>query len=266
MRAATKDRPIRLRSVFISDVHLGSRDSRAGELLQFLASVEVDYLFLVGDIIDFWSLRKTFYWPQQHNEVVRAILGKARDGARVIYIPGNHDEDMREFCGSVFGNLEIRRKYVHSTADGRELLVMHGDEFDAAVKCSRWLARLGSGAYEVALRLNRMVNGVRRLLGLPYWSFANYLKLRLKNAVQYVEAFEVAAARAAAQRQLHGIVCGHIHRPAVREIDGILYCNDGDWVENCTALVEEPGGRLSTCTWAHSGQQQESSDLVQAAA
>ncbi|HKU88448.1 MAG TPA: UDP-2,3-diacylglucosamine diphosphatase [Steroidobacteraceae bacterium] len=157
------ERKTRLRSVFISDVHLGSRDSRAVELLQFLASVEVDYLFLVGDIIDFWSLRKNFYWPQQHNEVVRAILGKAREGARVIYVPGNHDNDMREFCGSVFGNLEIRRKYVHSTADGRELLVMHGDEFDAAVKCSRWLARIGGGAYELAMRLNRGVNLMRRV-------------------------------------------------------------------------------------------------------
>ena len=188
------------------------KDSRAAELLQFLASVEVDYLFLVGDIVDFRSLRKSFYWPQEHNEVLRAILGKAREGTRVIYIPGNHDDDMREFCGSVFGNLEIRRKYVHSTADGRELLVMHGDEFDAAVKCSRWLARLGGGAYELALRLNRAVNALRRLLGLPYWSFANYLKLRLKNAVRYVEAFEHAAAHAAVQRKLHGIVCGHIHR------------------------------------------------------
>lgn len=244
----------RLRSVFISDVHLGSRDCRAGELLQFLARIEVDYLFLVGDIIDFWSLRRNFHWPQQHNEVVRAILGKAREGARVIYVPGNHDCDMREFCGSVFGNLEIRRKYVHSTADGRELLVMHGDEFDAAVKCSRWLAWLGGGAYDLAMWLNRGVNFVRRTLGLPFWSFANYLKLRLKNAVRYVEAFEHAAARAAVQRRLHGIVCGHIHRPGIRNIDGVLYCNDGDWVENCSALVEDMAGRLSICSWAQIAQ------------
>jgi UDP-2,3-diacylglucosamine pyrophosphatase LpxH len=248
------ERKTRLRSVFISDVHLGSRDSRAVELLQFLASVEVDYLFLVGDIIDFWSLRKNFYWPQQHNEVVRAILRKAREGARVIYVPGNHDNDMREFCGSVFGNLEIRRKYVHSTADGRELLVMHGDEFDAAVKCSRWLARIGGGAYELAMRLNRGVNLMRRVFGMPYWSFANYLKLRLKNAVRYVEAYEQAAAHAALQRRLHGIVCGHIHRPGIRTIDGVLYCNDGDWVENCSALVEDLAGRLSICSWAQIAQ------------
>ena len=255
-----------LRSVFISDVHLGSRDCRAGELLQFLSSIEVDYLFLVGDIIDFWSLRRNFYWPQQHNEVVRAILGKARDGARVIYVPGNHDSDMREFCGAVFGNLEIRRKYVHSTADGRELLVMHGDEFDAAVKCSRWLTRLGGGAYDLAMWLNRGVNSVRRACGMPYWSFANYLKLRLKNAVRYVEAYEHAAAHAAMQRRLHGIVCGHIHRPGIRHIDGVLYCNDGDWVENCSALIEDMAGRLSICSWAQVAQGAPESDPVGLAA
>ena len=260
------ERKTRLRSVFISDVHLGSRNSRAGELLQFLASVEVDYLFLVGDIIDFWSLRKNFYWPQQHNEVLRAILGKAREGARVIYVPGNHDNDMREFCGSVFGNLEIRRKYVHSTADGRELLVMHGDEFDAAVKCSRWLARIGGGAYELAMRLNRGVNVMRRVLGMPYWSFANYLKLRLKNAVRYVEAYEHAAAHAALQRRLHGIVCGHIHRPGIRTIDGVLYCNDGDWVENCSALIEDMAGRLSICSWAQIEQGAPAAEAVGMAA
>ena len=260
------ERKTRLRSVFISDVHLGSRDSRAGELLQFLASVEVDYLFLVGDIVDLWSLRKNFYWPQQHNEVLRAILGKAREGARVIYVPGNHDNDMREFCGSVFGNLEIRRKYVHSTADGRELLVVHGDEFDAAVKCSRWLARIGGGAYELAMRLNRGVNVMRRVLGMPYWSFANYLKLRLKNAVRYVEAYEHAAAHAALQRRLHGIVCGHIHRPGIRTIDGVLYCNDGDWVENCSALIEDMAGRLSICSWAQIEQGAPAAEAVGMAA
>ena len=150
--------------------------------------VEVDYLFLVGDIVDFWSLRQSFYWPQEHNEVLRAILGKAREGTRVIYVPGNHDEDMREFCGSVFGNLEIRRKYVHATADGRELLVMHGDEFDTAVKCSRWLARFGATRLRVhAAPQSLPSTRCRRLFGLPYWSLATYLKLRLKNAVRYVD-------------------------------------------------------------------------------
>ena len=257
---------VRLRSVFISDTHLGSRDSRATELLQFLASVEVDYLFLVGDIIDFWSLRKTFYWPQPHNDVLRAILGKAREGAQVVYVPGNHDENMREFCGSAFGNLKIRRKYVHATADGREFLIMHGDEFDAAVKCSRWLAHLGSFFYECVLRANRGLNVCRRALGLPFWSLAGYVKLRLKNAVRYVEAFERAAANAAEERKLDGIICGHIHRAGVREIDGVLYCNDGDWVESCTALVEEMNGRLCVWTWAPASRSSELLEPIEAAA
>jgi UDP-2,3-diacylglucosamine pyrophosphatase LpxH len=241
------DRPqkIRLRSVFVSDVHLGSRDCRAKELLSFLESIEADYLFLVGDIVDFWSLRRSFYWPEAHNEVLRAILAMAKEGTKVVYVPGNHDENIREFCGSLFGNVSIRRRYVHSTADGREFLVMHGDEFDSAVKCSRWLARFGATAYEVMMRINRSVNACRRACGLPHWSFAAYLKLRLANAVRYVEAFEHAAAQAALSRNLDGIVCGHIHRPGLRQIDGVLYCNDGDWVESCTALVELLNGELS---------------------
>jgi UDP-2,3-diacylglucosamine pyrophosphatase LpxH len=256
----------RLRSVFLSDVHLGSKDCRAKELLEFLAGVETDHLFLVGDIVDFWSLRRSFFWPQEHNEVLRTILDMAKEGTRVIYVPGNHDDDIREFCGSQFGNLTIRRKYVHSTADGREFLVMHGDEFDTAVKCSRWLARFGAVAYEFMMRINRGVNVCRRALGLKYWSLATYVKLRLANAVRYVEAFETAAAQAARSRNLSGIICGHIHRASVREIDGVLYCNDGDWVESCTALVESPGGQLSL--WQHGATRanQETGDLVQVAA
>jgi UDP-2,3-diacylglucosamine pyrophosphatase LpxH len=245
MRRPNTPQSLRLRSVFISDVHLGSKDCRAKELLEFLGSVETDYLFLVGDIVDFWSLRRSFHWPQEHNDVLRMVLAKAREGTKVIYVPGNHDDDIREFCGSQFGNLRIHRKYVHATADGREFLVMHGDEFDTAVKCSRWLARFGAVAYEFTMRINRGVNLCRRALGMPYWSLATYLKLRLGNAVRYVQAFEAAAAQAARSRGLDGIVCGHIHRAEVREIDGVTYCNDGDWVESCTALVESIGGELS---------------------
>jgi UDP-2,3-diacylglucosamine pyrophosphatase LpxH len=255
----------RLRSVFISDVHLGSKDCRARELLEFLAGVETDYLFLVGDIVDLWSLRRQFHWPQPHNDVLRAILAKAREGTQLIYVPGNHDDDLREFCGAQFGNLRIRRKYVHSTADGREFLVLHGDEFDTAVKCSRWLARMGAAAYEFMMRINRGVNFFRRLLGLRYWSLATYVKLRLGNAVRYVQAFEVAAAQAARRRNLHGVICGHIHRAAVRDIDGIVYCNDGDWVESCSALVESMNGELSL--WHHGGvQRQDRQQLVEIAA
>ena len=240
---------MRLRAVFVSDVHLGSRGCRADLLLEFLKSVDVEYLFLVGDIVDLWSLRKNFYWPQEHNNVLRTILGKAKGGTRVIYIPGNHDADLRDFCGSVFGNLEIHGEFVHETRDGRRLLVMHGDEFDALVKCSPWLARLGSSAYDLTLHLNRYFNAVRRVLGFPYWSLASYLKSRVKNAVQYISSFENAAAHAARQRGVDGVVCGHIHRPEISDINGIVYCNDGDWVESCSALVEDMNGSLSLWSW-----------------
>jgi len=266
MRSPSEANRIRLKSAFISDVHLGSRDCHAAELLRFLDRIEVDTLFLVGDLIDFWSLRRSFYWPAEHNAVVRAILAKARAGVRVVYIPGNHDEDLRSFCGSAFGNLHLRRKYVHSTADGRKWLVMHGDELDGVVKCSPWLARLGAGAYAFAMWLNRGVNHGRRLLGLPRWSLANYIKMRIGNAVRHIEAFEQAAARVAAEQGLDGVICGHIHRPAMRQIDGVTYCNDGDWVESCTALVEDMSGQLSIWSGSEVAQLAANGELVEAAA
>lgn len=266
MRKPERMKRTRVRSVFLSDVHLGSKDCRAQELLDFLGGIETDHLFLVGDIVDFWSLRRQFYWPQEHNEVLRTVLAMAKEGTNVVYVPGNHDEDLREFCGSQFGNLAIRRKYVHSTADGREFLVLHGDEFDTAVKCSRWLAKFGALAYELMMRINRGVNVCRRVFGMGHWSLATYVKLRLGNALRYVEAFEVAAARAARSRNLSGVICGHIHRAGVREIDGVLYCNDGDWVESCTALVESHGGQLSL--WQHGVNRsgREAGELVEIAA
>jgi len=257
---------LRLRAAFVSDVHLGSKGCRADQLLEFLKSVEVDYLFLVGDIVDLWAMRKNFYWPQEHNNVLRTILGKAKGGTRVIYVPGNHDEELREFCGSVFGNLEIHREFVHRTADGRELLVMHGDEFDAVVKCSPWLANLGSTMYEFLLWLNRYVNSVRRAFNLPYWSLAGYLKHRVKNAVQYISSFEKAVAHAARKRGVDGVVCGHIHRPEITDIDGVQYCNDGDWVESCSALVEDMNGRLSIWTWPEVRERVLQQPLVEVAA
>jgi UDP-2,3-diacylglucosamine pyrophosphatase LpxH len=257
---------IRLRTVFVSDVHLGSKGCRADQLLEFLKSVEVDYLFLVGDIVDLWAMRKNFYWPQEHNNVLRTILGKAKGGTRVIYVPGNHDEDLREFCGSVFGNLSIHREYLHWTIDGRRLLVMHGDEFDTVVKCSPWLARLGSTAYDLTLRLNHHFNTVRRLFGFPYWSLATYLKQRVKNAVQYIASFERAVAHAARRREVDGVVCGHIHRPAMREIDGVMYCNDGDWVESCSALVEDMNGRLALWSWPQMRELVRKQEIVEVAA
>ncbi len=240
---------VRLRTAFISDVHLGTKGCRADLLLNFLKSVHIDKLVMIGDIVDVWSLRRNLYWPQAHNDVVRAILGKARHGTRVLYVPGNHDEVFRELDGSVFGNLEIHRELIHETADGRRLLVLHGDEFDAVVKCSPWLAKLGSRAYELTLRMNRYVNLIRRTFGFPYWSLAAWLKHKVKNAVQYIGNFEMAVAHAARRRGVDGVVCGHIHRAEMTMLDGILYCNDGDWVESCTTLVEDMNGRLLLWNW-----------------
>jgi UDP-2,3-diacylglucosamine pyrophosphatase LpxH len=265
MRTTVGRNGVRIRSVFISDVHLGSRGCRAGELLEFLKIVEMDYLFLVGDIVDFWSLRRSFYWPQEHNEVLRTLLEKSKQGTRVIYVPGNHDEDLREFCGSIFGKLEIHRRFVHETASGETLLVTHGDEFDTAVQWSPWLRRLGAGAYDFTLRLNRHVNAVRRWFGFPFWSLATWLKHRVGNAVQYIESFERAAAAAARRQGVDGIVCGHIHRAGISQIDGVRYCNDGDWVESCTALVEDMNGRIAL--WSAEDVRARSAErLVEAAA
>ena len=195
-------------------------------------------------------MRKNFYWPQEHNNVLRIVLSKAKKGTRVIYVPGNHDEDLREFCGTVFGNLEIHREFVHHMSDGRRLLVMHGDEFDTVVKCSPWLAKLGLDVPTTSrCGLNRHFNSLRRLFGYPYWSLASYLKHRVKNAVQYISSFENAVAHAARKRGVDGVVCGHIHRAEITDIDGVMYCNDGDWVESCSALVEDMNGRLAIWSW-----------------
>lgn len=240
---------LRLRSAFISDIHLGARGCRADLLLEFLKSVHVDTLYLLGDVVDVWSLQRNVFWPQAHNDVVRALLGKAKHGTRVIFVPGNHDEVFRELAGSVFGNLEIHREYVHETADGRRFLVLHGDEFDGVVKCSRWLAQLGTWVYDALLWTNRHVNAARRSLGFAHWSLVSYLKQMSRNAVRYIANFEEAVAYAAYHRGVDGVVCGHIHRPALTKLNGVLYCNDGDWIESCSALVEDLNGRLSLWNW-----------------
>jgi UDP-2,3-diacylglucosamine pyrophosphatase LpxH len=241
--------PLRVRSVFISDIHLGFKGCSTEPLLDFLHRVEMDCLFLVGDIIDVWSMKKTMFWPQSHNNVLRTILGKAQRGTKVIFVPGNHDEIFREFDGAVFGNLEIHREYIHCTADGRRVLVLHGDEFDSVVKCSPWLAKLGSILYDVLLAANPYINWSRRLFGLAPWSLSAYLKSKAKSAVQYIGSFEDSVAQAARKRGVDTVVCGHIHRAEMRDIDGVLYCNDGDWVESCSALVEEFNGRLRLIDW-----------------
>ena len=247
-----RDQPYRLRyrTVWISDVHLGCRGCRADFLLEFLHAVECETLYLVGDIVDLWQMRRGLYWPQSHNNVIRTLLGKAKAGTRVVYVPGNHDLPLRAHHGTRFGNVDIRRETVHEGADGRRFLVIHGDQFDHAVRSSRLLTALGSGAYDVLLVVNRMVHAVRGRMGLRYWSLAAFIKHRVGTAVEYIERFEQALAAEAARRRLDGVICGHIHRPRVRSIEGVAYFNTGDWMESCTALAEDPEGRLELIHWA----------------
>lgn len=239
-----------VRTVWISDTHLGTPGCNAALLLDFLKSVRCDTLYLVGDIIDGWRLKRGWYWPPLHNDVARRVLKMAKKGTRVIYIPGNHDEMLREYVGLNFGGVEIAAHALHETADGRRLLVLHGDEFDGVVLYARWLAFLGDSAYSLLLRLNTAVNAVRRGFGLPYWSLSAYLKRKVKNAVEYVCRFEEAVAHAARERGADGVVCGHIHSAEIRRFGNITYYNDGDWVESCTALVEHPDGRMEIIDWA----------------
>ncbi len=238
------------RTVWISDVHLGTRGCNAALLLDFLRSTECEVLYLVGDIVDGWRLRKGWYWPDAHNEVVRRVLKMAHRGTRVVLIAGNHDEMLRPYAGMNFGGVQVALDAIHLTADGRRLLVTHGDEFDAVVLYARWLAFLGDKAYALLLRANVMFNAVRRRFKLPYWSLSAYLKKRVKNAVQFICAYEEAVAAAARERQVDGVVCGHIHSAEIRQIGDITYYNDGDWVESCTALVEEPDGAMRLVDWA----------------
>lgn len=238
------------RAVFISDVHLGTQGCQADALLSFLKAHPSEYLYLVGDIIDGWQLRRKWYWPQSHNDVIQKILRSARKGSRVIFIPGNHDEFARGFIGHHFGGVEVLHEAVHTTAKGVKLWVIHGDYFDGVIQCAKWLAYLGDNMYEFTLKLNRHLNLLRRYFGLPYWSLSAFLKHKVKSALNYVTNFEEAVAQEAQQRGFNGVVCGHIHRAEMRHIGGILYCNDGDWVESQTALVEHMDGRLELVYWA----------------
>ena len=240
----------RFRTVWISDVHLGTRGCNAALLVDFLHSIQCDTLYLVGDIVDGWRLRKGWYWPDAHNEVVRRILKMAHRGTRVVFVAGNHDEMLRDYAGMTFGGVELVLEAVHTTADGRRLLVTHGDSFDGVVLYAKWLAFLGDKAYSLLLRSNIAVNAVRRRFKLPYWSMSSYLKRKVKNAVQYVCSFEEAVAREATERGFDGIVCGHIHCAEIRNIGEVVYYNDGDWVESCTALAEDFQGQITIIDWA----------------
>jgi UDP-2,3-diacylglucosamine pyrophosphatase LpxH len=240
----------RYRSIWISDVHLGTRGCQAALLLDFLEHTDSALLYLVGDIIDAWQLRKNWYWPERHNEVLRLVLRKARQGTRVVYIPGNHDEFFRDYVQLSLGGVTLVQDAVHVPADERRFLVIHGDAFDAVVTTARWLAHLGDAAYQLALRVNTVFNYARRRLGYPYWSLAAYLKHKVKNTVSFLSRFEHAVVEAARRQRLDGVICGHIHHAELREIDGVLYANDGDWVESCSALVEHDSGELELVRWA----------------
>ena len=240
----------RFRTIWLSDIHLGTRECKAEALVEFLDAHACEYLYLVGDIIDFWRLKRAPYWPQIHSDVVRKVLSKARAGTIVTFVPGNHDEYLRRFCDLQLGNIFVTREAVHRTAAGRLLLIVHGDEFDGVTSCHRWLALLGDVAYEALLVLNRWFNRARMVFGLGYFSLAAYLKWKVKRAIIFASDFEEAVAREAGRRGMHGVVCGHIHRTEMRSIGPVLYCNTGDWVESCTALVEREDGSLALLSYA----------------
>ncbi len=236
------------RTVFISDIHLGTRWCKAELLVSFLGTIQCDKLFLVGDIIDGWKLRKRPVWPQSHNRVLGRIMKMSRQ-TEVLYVTGNHDEFMDEFAGYSFGGIAVCRKAGHKTADGRSFLVIHGDEYDVVVTCRRWLAFLGDNAYGAALYLNVLTGWVRSWLGLPYWSLSEYLKNKVKDAVKFISDFESTLLEIARESGCHGVICGHIHRPSIKCLDDVLYCNTGDWVESCSALVEHSDGTLAIVRW-----------------
>jgi UDP-2,3-diacylglucosamine pyrophosphatase LpxH len=238
------------RTVWISDVHLGTRGCNAEMLIDFLDHVDSETMYLVGDMIDGWAMKKRLYWPASHNDIVWRVLKRAKRGTRIVYIPGNHDEMFRQFAGLNFGGVEILRQAIHETADGRRLLVLHGDEFDAITMSHRWLAHLGDAAYEALMALNRWMNAGRRVFGLPYWSLSKYAKQKVKNAVSFISKFEEIVAHEAAHRGIHGVIAGHIHKAEMRTIHGVEYYNDGDWVEGCTALVEHYDGSMEILHWA----------------
>lgn len=240
----------KVRAVFISDLHLGTPGCQATELLDFLKAYPCEQLYLVGDIIDGWQLRRGWYWPQAHNDVIQKLLRRVRNGCKIIFIPGNHDEFARQFLGHSFGGIEILEEAIHHTADGRKFWVVHGDYFDGVIQCAKWLAYAGDNLYELSLKLNRYLNSLRARLGLPYWSLSQYLKYKVKTAVNYVSSFEEAVSNEAQRKGLDGVICGHIHHAEIRQINGILYCNDGDWVENLTALVEHHDGSIGLVKWA----------------
>nr|WP_289851952.1 UDP-2,3-diacylglucosamine diphosphatase [Rhizobium sp. SSA_523] len=242
------------RTLFISDVHLGSKAARTDFLLDFLRHHEAETIFLVGDIVDGWRLKRNWYWPQGCNDVVQKLLRKARKGTRIVYIPGNHDEFLRSFPGIHFGGIEVAERMIHEAADGRKYLILHGDEFDVVVRNIRLLAYLGDWAYDAAIAINVVLAAVRRRLNLPYWSFSAWAKLQVKQAVNFIGEFQKVVAEEARRNNVDGVICGHIHHAVMEDIDGIRYINTGDWVESCTAIAEHWDGTFELISWRTAGQ------------
>jgi len=252
----------RVRTLFLSDVHLGTKGCQAETLLDFLRYYDAGTIYLVGDIVDGWQLKSGWFWPQAHNDVVQKLLRKARKGAHLIYIPGNHDEFLRDFYGTHLGGIEVVADAVHVTATGMHYLVVHGDLFDVVIRHARWLAVLGDKAYDLAIWLNTHFNAIRRMLGLTYWSLSQWAKLRVKNAVNFIGAFEQALAREARRRGADGVICGHIHHAVMRMEAGLAYINCGDWVESCTAVVEHFDGSFEIIRWNVAGDRSAQGDAA----
>ncbi len=253
----------RVRSIFISDVHLGTRACQAERLLEFLKAHESEHLFLIGDIVDFWAMRRRgVYWSEPQNTLVQKVLRRARHDVQVVFVPGNHDEAVREHSGSSFGNIRVERDHVHVAADGKRYLLLHGDEFDQVTRYHKWVAILGDQAYALAVNLNRWLSILRRMLGVPgYWSLAGYAKRKVKGALEFIFDFEDSVLRHARERGVDGVICGHIHAAAIRTVDTTTYLNCGDWVDSCTAIVEHLDGRMELIRW---GAQAPSQSTAQA--
>jgi len=243
----------RHRAIWVSDFHLGWRACEAERLLDFLKHHDADYWYLVGDIIDGWMLKRAWSWPQSHNDVVQKLLRKVRKGAHVVCIPGNHDEFLRDFAHLTFGGIVVLPDSMHETADGRRLWILHGDEFDSIVHYAPWLTILGNSGYDFMIHVGRVLNRIRHWLGFPEWSLSAYVKQRVKNVIKFVTDYEHALIREATRRGANGVVCGHIHKAEIKQVDGLTYCNTGDWVESCTAIVEDFDGKLSLVRWAGAG-------------
>lgn len=242
--------PRPFRTLFISDVHLGTRGCQAGMLLDFLSQFDADRIYLVGDIFDGWRLRRGWHWPQAHNDVIEALLAKAHQGIPIVYIPGNHDEVMRRYLGTHFGGVEVKAEDVHVSADGRRFLVTHGDQFDVVVMNAKWLAHAGDWAYNMVLMANTWLNRIKRLWGGQYWSLSNWAKQSVKSAVNFIGEYEKVLSEEAARSGFDGIICGHIHKAEVTTVGDVHYVNCGDWIESCTAIVELPDGTMKLIDWA----------------